>query len=210
MRLPSPSLRPSSTASASRVRTVGPATRRSITTSMSCRIWRSSDRSSVSCTTRPSTRARTKPCFSRSSNRSWNSPFCRRTIGASTANFVFAGSASMRPMICSRLWAVIGRAALRAVALADAGVQHAQEVVDLGDRADGRARVVAATTSARSRSTGDRPLMWSTSGLGICPRNCRAKRATGFRRTAAAPRRRACRTPASSCRCRETPVRQMS
>ena len=46
-------------------------------------------------------------------------------------------------MICSRVWAVIGRPHLRAVPVADAGVQHAQVVVDLGDRADGRARVLA-------------------------------------------------------------------
>ena len=46
-------------------------------------------------------------------------------------------------MICSRVCAVIGRPHLRAVPLPDAGVQHAQVVVDLGDRADGRARVLA-------------------------------------------------------------------
>ena len=46
-------------------------------------------------------------------------------------------------MICSRVWAVIGPAALGAMSLADAGVEHAQVVVDLGDRADGRARIAA-------------------------------------------------------------------
>ncbi len=39
-------------------------------------------------------------------------------------------------------------AALRAVALADAGVQDAQVVVDLGDGADGRARVACRPSSA--------------------------------------------------------------
>ena len=44
------------------------------------------------------------------------------------------------------LLARLGRdrlAALGAMAVADAGVEHAEEIVDFGDRADGRARVVA-------------------------------------------------------------------
>src|SRR5262249_59936163 len=36
-----------------------------------------------------------------------------------------------------------GPAALRTVALADAGEEHAEEVVDLGDGADGRPRIAA-------------------------------------------------------------------
>ena len=82
---------------------------RSMTTSMSCLMRRSSFRSSVSRTTWPSTRARTKPRFSMSAKRSLYSPFCPRTTGASTRNRVPSGSARMRPMICSRVWAVIGR-----------------------------------------------------------------------------------------------------
>ena len=46
-------------------------------------------------------------------------------------------------MICSRRLGRDRLAALRAVSLADAGEQHAQVVVDLGDRADGRTRVAA-------------------------------------------------------------------
>ena len=143
MRLPFPTASAVSTASASRLRIVGPAVSRSTTTSMLCRIWRSSDRSSVSITTLPSTRARTKPCFRKSSNRSRYSPFWPRITGASTANCVFG---RQRQDAADDLLAGLGRdrpAALRAVPAADPGVEHAQEVVNLGDRADGRPRIVA-------------------------------------------------------------------
>ena len=49
----------------------------------------------------------------------------------------------MRARICSRDLGGDRPAALRAVALADAGVEDAQVVVNLGDGADGRARVAA-------------------------------------------------------------------
>ena len=63
--------------------------------------------------------------------------------GASTANCV---SGRQRQDAGDDLLARLGRdrpAALRAVPVADAGVEHAQEIVDLGDRADGRPRIVA-------------------------------------------------------------------
>ncbi len=63
IRLPSPIRRPNSTASANRARKPGPATSRSMTTSMLCRICRSRPRLSLSATIVPSTRARTKPCL---------------------------------------------------------------------------------------------------------------------------------------------------
>ena len=50
----------------------------------------------------------------------------------------------MRAMICSRLWAVMGRPQLRAMPLAHPGVEHPQVVVDLGDRSDRGARALAA------------------------------------------------------------------
>ena len=75
--------------------------------------------------------------FSRSANRSLYSPFWPRTTGASTRNRVPSGRARMRAMICSRRLGRDGRAALRAMPLADAGEEDAQVVVDLGDRADG-------------------------------------------------------------------------
>ena len=125
-------------------RSLGPAVSRSMTTSMLCRICRSSCRSSVSGTTVPSTRARTKPCLSRSSNRSRYSPFLRRGSAARAPRTACpSGSWPMRSMICSRVWAVIGRRALRAMPLPGAGVEHAQIIVNLGDRADRRARVLA-------------------------------------------------------------------
>ena len=96
-----------------RPRPSGAAISRSITTSMLCRIWRSSRRSSSSDTTRPSTRARTKPCFNRSTNRSRYSPFWPRISGASTENFVPCGSVPMR---ADDLLARLGRDRPRAFA----------------------------------------------------------------------------------------------
>ena len=143
-RLPSPSRRASSTASASRGRIFGPATRRSTTTSMLCRICRSSRRSSVSRTTRPSTRARTNPCFSKSSKRSRYSPFWPRISGASSRE-PRAGRQQPDPIddLLPRLRRD-GPMALRAVALAHAGEEHAEIIVDLRDRAHGRAGIRAA------------------------------------------------------------------
>ena len=67
-------------------------------------------------------------------------PLRPRTTGASTWNRVPSGSSRMRSTIC---WgsAVDDRAVLRAVGHADAGVEQAQVVVDLGDRPDRRAGV---------------------------------------------------------------------
>ena len=91
-----------------------------------------------------------------------------------------------------------GLAAFGAVALADAGEQHAQIVVDLRDRADGGTRDWRRWISARwksrdsSRRCSPRPA--SASGPGIGGRNW-----TGSPRTAAGLRRTAYRTPANSC-----------
>ena len=69
------------------------------------------------------------------------SPLRPRTTGASTWKRVPSGSCSTRSTICCGVWRVMTPAAVRAVRDADARVEQAQVVVDLGDRADGRARV---------------------------------------------------------------------
>ena len=71
------------------------------------------------------------------------------------------------------VWPAIGAAAVRAVRVADAGVEQAQVVVDLGDRADGRARVAR----GRLLVDGDRrreALDGVDVGLVHLPRNWRA------------------------------------
>ena len=66
------------------------------------------------------------------------------------------------------------RAADRAVRPAGAGEEQPQVVVDLGDRADGRARVLRGRLLVDRDRRADRPSMKSTSGLSIWPRNWRA------------------------------------
>ena len=88
-------------------------------------------------------------------------------------------------------------AAVRAVPLADPGEEHPQVVVDLGDRADGAIAGCGRRSSAGSRSTGSarrsgRPGAWASA------RGTAGHSSRGSRRTAAGPRHRACRTPASS------------
>ena len=126
-------------------------------------------------TTRPSTRARAKPCLRRSSNRSRYSPFWPRRPGPATGTRVPSGSVPMRSMICSRLWAVIGRPHFGQWPVPDAGKQHPQVVVNLGDRADGRPRVLPARSSARSKSPGSGRRSGRRPAWASGPRNCRAK-----------------------------------
>ena len=105
-KLPCPSFNANSTDSAARARMPFFISNRSMTTSMSCRIRRSSGKSSFKATTIPSTRARANPCFSRSTKRSRYSPFCPRMIGARIPNRVLSGSCRIRSMISSRVCAV--------------------------------------------------------------------------------------------------------
>ena len=82
----------------------------------------------------------------------------------------------LEDLVDDRLLALAGDrlAADRAVRPPDPRVEEAQVVVDLGDRADGRARVAARSSSGRSRSPGDSPSIESTSGFSIIWRNWRA------------------------------------
>ena len=95
-------------------------------------------------------------------------------------------------------------AAGRAVRLAQPGEQDAQVVVDLGDGADRRARALAGRLlldADRRREAGDvLDLRLLQRGRGTAGRSSR-----GSRRSAAGPRRRACRSPASSCPSRSGP-----
>ena len=88
-------------------------------------------------------RRATKPSRRSSSSSFLNSPLRSRTTGASTEKRVPSGSAQQRSTICWTVCEAIGAAAARAVRLADARVEQPQVVVDLGDRADRRARVPA-------------------------------------------------------------------
>ena len=94
----------------------------------------------------------------------------RRGPGPGTASR--PGSCRTRSTICWGVWRT-SLARLGIVGDADAGVEQAQVVVDLGDRADGRAGVAAARFWSIEMA-GDRPSMKSTSGLSIWPRNWRA------------------------------------
>ena len=90
------------------------------------------------------------------------------------------------------------RAVVGAVRHADAGVQQPQVVVDLGDRADRRAGV------ARGRLLVDRDgrrqaLDEVDVGLVHLARGTGGRRPTATRRSGAGPRRRSCRTPATTC-----------
>ena len=100
-------------------------------------------------------------------------------------------------------------AALGAMALADAGVEDAQVVVDLGDGADGRARIAAGrllldADGRRQAGRGNRRRA-SAAGRGTGGRS-----STATRRSGAAPRRRACRRPAKLLPEPLTPVKTIS
>ena len=74
---------------------------------------------------------------------------------------------------------MIDCAALRAVALPHAGVEHAQEIVDLGDRADGRPRVVAGGF-LRDRDRRRQAADVVDVGLGHLPQKLPGERAQAF------------------------------
>ena len=98
-------------------------------------------RRSISCTS-PSMRRRTKPCARSSSKSSSCSPLRPTTSGASTMTRVPSGK---RGHVVDHLRDALRRerhVVLGAERVAHAREEQAQVVVDLGDRADGRARVV--------------------------------------------------------------------
>ena len=90
----------------------------------------------------PLTRARLNPWDCRLRNSSMYSPLRPRMTGASTWKRVPSSSWSTRSTICCGVCRSIGDAAHGAVRAPGAGVEQPQVVVDLGDRADGRARVL--------------------------------------------------------------------
>ena len=124
-----------------RVRRSSFITSRSTTTSIVCLNFLSSVGGSSSMCCSPSTLTRVKPSLRSSSKRSLYSPLRSRTTGAFTVNFVPSGSARICSTIESIDWPDDRPSADRAVRPPDARVEQAQVVVDLGDRADGRARV---------------------------------------------------------------------
>ena len=77
-----------------------------------------------------------------SANRSANSPLRSRTTGASSSRRVSAGKASVASTIWLTLWACRARPWFGQYGVAGPRIEQAQVVVDLGDRADGGARVV--------------------------------------------------------------------
>ena len=125
----------------SRGRRSGFITSRSITTSIVCLNFLSSSIASSSSRCSPSTFTRVKPSARSSSKTSLYSPLRSRTTGALTVNFVPSGQP--QHLVDDRVQALPGDrpAADRAVRTADAREEQAQVVVDLGDRADRRARV---------------------------------------------------------------------
>ncbi len=172
---------------------------RSMTTSMSCFLRLSSFGGSSSSTTSPSMRARRKPCVLSSSSFSVYSPLRACTTGASSMIFVPGGQRHHGVDHLRDVLRLERRAVLGAARNAGARVEQAQVVVDLGDGADRRPRVVRRASSARSRSRatgprcGRRRASPSSTGTG-------ARRRTATRRSGAGPRRTACRTRATTCR----------
>ena len=115
---------------------------RSTTTSMVCFFCLSSLGGSSRPWISPSTRAREKPWVWSCLNSSTYSPLRPRMTGASTWNRAPSSSVSTRSTICCGVCRSIGRAADGAVRPAGAGVEQPEVVVDLGDGADRRARVL--------------------------------------------------------------------
>ena len=181
-------------------------TRRSTTTSMSClSFFFSSGELSSGSTTSPSTRTRTKPS-------AWQLLEQLAVLALAAAHDrrqhlerVALRQLSSRSTICSRASGRHPRSALVAVRRAGAREQQAQVVVDLGDRADGRARVARRSSSARSRSPGESPRS-SRRRASPSARGTAARRPRATRRSVAGPRRRSCRTPATTCPSPRRPV----
>ena len=147
-RPPRPAPRPSasrsavSSESARRAPRVSRTTRRSTTTSIVCFLVLASSISSESSRSCPLTRTRTYPCRRRSKKSFRYSPLRPRTTGASTSRRLPAGSVSTRSTICCTVCAAMTSPHSGQWGMPIAREQHAEVVVDLGDGADRRARVL--------------------------------------------------------------------
>ena len=118
-------------------------------------------------------RARSRaPCSSSKSSR--NSPLRCTTSGARSVSFVPSGSARSSRAICLRRPA--RRPSRRSVAALLAGprVEDAQVVVDLGDRADGRARVRRRALLLDGDGRREAAQVLDLAAARAGPRNCRA------------------------------------
>ena len=142
-------------------------------------------------------RARSRPCAPPRRPRGTR-PCGSRPCGASSVTLVLG---RQRQQLVDDLGRRAGgdRAAAQVAALlAGARVEDAQVVVDLGDRADGGARV----RRGRLLLDGDgrrQPAELLVLGLLHLAEELRARTTTATRRSGAAPRRRACRTRATTC-----------
>ena len=133
-----------------------------------------------------------------SSNRSRNSPFRPRTSGASTSMRVPSGHARTASVICAGARAGDRAAVVGAVGHADARPEQPQVVVDLGDGADRRARVVPGGLLL-DRDGRREALDRVDVGLLHQARGTAGRRPRATRRSAAGPRRRSCRRRATTC-----------
>ena len=161
-----------------------------------CRALGASDRSYCS----PSTRTRTKPCL----RALLEDPVALGlAVLDERAEDEQAGSLGQLQDLVDDLLdgLALDLVAVGAVRVADAGEQQPEVVVDLGDGADGRARVPtgALLVDRDGRATGRRSgrRRASPSGPGTA-----ARRRSGSRRSGAGPRRRSCRTRGWTCRSR--------
>ena len=134
--------RPSASRSASSGASARRTTKRSTTTSMVWRLYLSRVGASDSSYCSPSTRTRTKPCLRAASKT--RSPSVLRSLisGPRTSRRVPSGRARTWSTICCTGLA-LDLVAVGAMRVAGPGEQQPEVVVDLGDRADGRARVPA-------------------------------------------------------------------
>ena len=115
---------------------------RSTTTSMVCFFCLSSLGGSSSVCVSPLTRTRPKPWVCSCWKSSMYSPLRPRITGASTWNRWPSSRERILSTICCGRLPLDRRAAGRAVRPAGPGVEQPEVVVDLGDGADGRARVL--------------------------------------------------------------------
>ena len=156
--------------------------------------------------TMPSTRTRVKPGLARpASMTSRCSPLRSLTSGREDQELrALRAAQRSRATICCADCCETGRPQRWQVQPADPRPEHAQVVVDLGDRADGGARVGRWPPSARwrwwGRGPGSSRRAASPSGRGTAGRRRRGSRCSG-----AGPRRRACRRRASDLPEPETP-----